>query len=321
MVINLPEKPTTSLAPLPNGPSCEFKIQTNETSVDSQLVVESDSNISLTASTSASTSTTTITTSLAELEVVETGLQRWNNIVLWIWERTAVLENYIRYIIDMLVVRLCHFMRPIFKYKDVPLSDESQQQLENVPRKSLVLDLDETLIHSCYIDPDTNESVGCAFVPDTAVPDYDLLISIIKDKSPIQFRVFKRPYVDVFLDFVSKWYDLVIYTASMQEYASIVVDRLDNGRGILQRRFYRQHCMAPSQFLAKNLLLINKDLANVCIIDNSPTSYRNFPDNAIPIKSYIYDLKDEELLNLLPFLDALRFTKDVRSVLSRRTNN
>lgn len=293
--------------------------------MENEIVTETESNASFTVSSASTSSTTstnsTITTSLIELDVVEGGLQRWNSLVLWFITRAEILDQYIRYIIDLLTERLCCFMKPIFKYKHVATSEESKRQLENVQRKSLVLDLDETLIHSCYVDADTNEHIGCAFVPETAVPDYTLLIPVLKDKGPILFRVFKRPHVDLFLDVVSQWYDLVIYTASMEEYASIVVDRLDNGRGILRRRFYRQHCMAPPQFLSKNLLLIDKDLANVFIIDNSPTSYRSFPDNAIPIKSYIYDLKDEELLNLLPFLDALRFTKDVRSVLSRRTNN
>jgi len=41
------------------------------------------------------------------------------------------------------------------------------------------------------------------------------------------------------------------------------------------------------------------------------------PDNAIPIKSWFSDPMDTALLNLLPVLDALRFTQDVRSVLSR----
>ncbi|CAD1474561.1 unnamed protein product, partial [Heterotrigona itama] len=40
-------------------------------------------------------------------------------------------------------------------------------------------------------------------------------------------------------------------------------------------------------------------------------------DNAIPIKSWFSDAGDTALLSLLPVLDALRFTQDVRSVLSR----
>lgn len=40
-------------------------------------------------------------------------------------------------------------------------------------------------------------------------------------------------------------------------------------------------------------------------------------DNAIPIKSWFSDPADTALLNLLPFLDSLRFCSDVRSVLGR----
>lgn len=40
-------------------------------------------------------------------------------------------------------------------------------------------------------------------------------------------------------------------------------------------------------------------------------------DNAVPIKSWFSDPLDTSLLSLLPVLDALRFTADVRSVLSR----
>ena len=39
---------------------------------------------------------------------------------------------------------------------------------------------------------------------------------------------------------VSAWYTLVIFTASMQEYADPVIDWLDAGRGILGRRFFRE---------------------------------------------------------------------------------
>lgn len=55
----------------------------------------------------------------------------------------------------------------------------------------------------------------------------------------------------------------------------------------------------------------------IFIIDNSPGAYRCFPNNAIPIKSWFCDPMDIALLSLLPLLDALRFTNDVRSVLSR----
>ncbi|XP_068144100.1 CTD nuclear envelope phosphatase 1 [Drosophila tropicalis] len=233
---------------------------------------------------------------------------------------TFELGSYIKRFFAYLAFKINVFFQPgwYFTYDEVSLSPETEQTLANISRKTLVLDLDETLIHSCYNDPDTNDSVGCSQVPDQAVPDFIITVDI-EEISSITFQVYKRPHVDEFLDFVSKWYDLVIYTASLEEYASEVVDRLDAGRGILPRRFYRQHCRSSTTFLCKDLNLVNEDLCSTIIIDNSPNAYRDFPENAIPIKAFIYDPNDKELVKLLPFLDALRFTKDVRTILGRRS--
>jgi TFIIF-interacting CTD phosphatase-like protein len=48
---------------------------------------------------------------------------------------------------------------------------------------------------------------------------------------------------------------------------------------------------------------------------------RNFgqPANGIPIEGWTDDPSDEALLDLLPVLDSLRFTKDVRHILSLRS--
>ena len=124
----------------------------------------------------------------------------------------------------------------------------------------------------------------------------------------------------------------------MEIYGTAVADKLDNGKGLLKRRYYRQHCTLDFGSYTKDLSAICSDLASVFILDNSPGAYRSypgkemksyvffelnfsltfpFPDNAIPIKSWFNDPTDTALLNLLPVLDALRFVSDVRSVLSR----
>jgi len=60
------------------------------------------------------------------------------------------------------------------------------------------------------------------------------------DRHPVRFYVYKRPHVDYFLNVVSQWYELVVFTASMEIYGAAVADKLDNNRRILNRRFYRQ---------------------------------------------------------------------------------
>lgn len=210
-----------------------------------------------------------------------------------------------------LVKKQCRVIRQhqTVKYRNLPLSPLSKHRLSLVKRKVLVLDLDETLIHS-YHDGMVRQTV----IPGTP-PNFVLKVTI--DRHPVRFYVHKRPHVDYFLDVVSKWYDLVVFTASMEIYGTAVADRLDSGRGTLRRRFYRQHCTLEYGSYTKDLSAVSQDLSSIFILDNSPSAYKLFPDNAIPIKSWFTDPHDTALLNLLPVLDALRFTSDVRTILSR----
>jgi len=192
---------------------------------------------------------------------------------------------------------------------NMPSSQISRHRLKLVKRKVLVLDLDETLIHSHH------DGVLRQTVKPGTPPDFILKVTI--DRHPVRFFVHKRPHVDFFLNIVSKWYELVVFTASMEIYGTAVADKLDTKEGILRRRYYRQHCTLEFGSYTKDLSAICSDLSSVFILDNSPGAYRAYPDNAIPIKSWFNDPSDTALLNLLPVLDALRFVTDVRSVLSR----
>lgn len=195
------------------------------------------------------------------------------------------------------------------KYEQIPLSPLSKHRLSLVKRKVLVLDLDETLIHSHH------DGVQRQTVKPGTPPDFILKVTI--ERHPVRFFVHKRPHVDYFLDVISQWYELVVFTASMEIYGAGVADKLDNGRKILHTRYYRQHCTLDLGSYTKDLSNISHDLSSIFILDNSPGAYRSYPANAMPIKSWFTDAKDTALLNLLPVLDALRFTQDVRSVLSR----
>lgn len=63
-----------------------------------------------------------------------------------------------------------------------------------VRRKILVLDLDETLIHSHH------DGVVRQTVKPGTPPDFVLKVTI--DRHPVRFFVHKRPHVDFFLDVV-----------------------------------------------------------------------------------------------------------------------
>ncbi|CAF0888915.1 unnamed protein product [Rotaria sordida] len=194
------------------------------------------------------------------------------------------------------------------KYYNCPLQPLSLHRLHFLPKKILVLDLDETLIHSHH-----DGLSRVVTVKPTGPPDFIVRVEI--ERHPVRFFVYKRPHVDYFLETVSQWYDLVVFTASMEIYGAAVTERLDNNRNILSRRYFRQHCTLEFGAYSKDLAVVNNDLSRIFILDNSPIAYRSYPLNAIPIKSWFFDPTDTCLLALLPFLDALRFCRDVRSVL------
>jgi len=169
-------------------------------------------------------------------------------------------------------------------------------------KKVLVLDLDETLIHST--------SRGSR--------NHDYMIEVLVDKHICLYYVYKRPYVDNFLKKVSEWYKVVVFTASLKEYADPVIDYLDPEKKIFAKRYFRESCQYRNGIYMKDLQIIEKDLSKICLVDNSSFSYEINKENGIPIETWINEPKDRELLNLLPFLDALRFVEDVRSILSLR---
>ena len=178
--------------------------------------------------------------------------------------------------------------------------------------KTLVLDLDETLIHSTsrpYAATRRTRQLKARAV------------EVVLDGRSTVYTVYKRPWVDFFLRKVSAWYTVVIFTASLPEYADPVIDWLDGGDGaggMVGGRLFRSDCVYANGSYLKDLSVVDPDLARVCLVDNSPTSYSINQANGIPIEGWINDPNDECLLDLLPMLDSLRFTNDVRRVLGLR---
>ncbi|SCW04477.1 LAFE_0H14400g1_1 [Lachancea fermentati] len=194
--------------------------------------------------------------------------------------------------------------RFLFPKKLIP-----QSVLNREKRKTLVLDLDETLIHSMSRGTSSSNS------------SQGHMVEVKFSTSGIStlYYVHKRPYCDLFLSKVNKWYDLVIFTASIKEYADPVIDWLESSfPGKFRQRLYRQDCILREGvgYIKDLSQLPGSSLNEVFIIDNSPVSYAMHVDNAIQVEGWISDPTDTDLLNLIPLLEGLRFTTDIRNVLS-----
>ena len=145
-----------------------------------------------------------------------------------------------------------------------------------VPQKTLVLDLDETLIHS--LAKGGRMSSGHMVEVKLSTPMATALTpggppTLLGPQHPILYYVHKRPSCDEFLRKVCKWFKLVVFTASVQEYADPVIDWLEQERKFFQARYYRQHCTFRNGAYIKDLSAVEPDLSKVMILDNSPMSY------------------------------------------------
>lgn len=175
--------------------------------------------------------------------------------------------------------------------------------LQNKPRKkkTLILDLDETLIHTL-----SRTTAGGHMVEVKLNPIATL------------YNVLKRPYCDLFLETVGQWYNLVIFTASVKEYADPMIDWLEKDRAYFSQRFYRNHCtlaLEGSREYIKDISKADADLGSVILIDNSQISFKGNENNGILIESWVNDQLDSCLLDLIPLLAGLRYVTDVRSIL------
>ena len=127
--------------------------------------------------------------------------------------------------------------------------------------------------------------------------------------------VTKRPNVDQFLIEMAKHYEIVVYTASLNKYADVLLDLLDPHRTI-RTRLFRESCVYYEGNYVKDMSLINRDLSQAIIIDNSPASYLFHPENAIDCSSFIDDMSDRELDQIGRFLVGIKDVDDVRGMVN-----
>ena len=171
-------------------------------------------------------------------------------------------------------------------------------------KKTLVLDLDETLVHS----------IGEGAV-DSSSPS-DFTIQVEQQNSSHDVHVMVRPHVEEFLERMSKRYELVIFTASISKYANPLLNVIDK-TGNIPFRLFREHCTLINTAFIKDLSLLGRELKDIVILDNNPTAYALNHYNGFPIKSWFDDKKDNELIKISPILEFLSYVPDVRDYIKK----
>ncbi len=115
---------------------------------------------------------------------------------------------------------------------------------------------------------------------------------------------------------MSKYFEIVIFTASAQDYADRIIDKLDPDNTLIHHRLYRQHLTYEDKTkYYKDLSKIGRDLNKILIIDNNKKNFKLQVENGIKITTWKGDPFDICLLDLINKLINIADSdiKDVRN--------
>jgi len=175
----------------------------------------------------------------------------------------------------------------------------------NDPPITLVLDLDETLVH-CTVD---------------AITDADICFPVFFGGMEYNVHVRLRPHLAGFLQRISQHFEVIVFTASQKVYANELLNRIDPQGQYIRHRMYRESCLPVEGNYLKDLNVLTgptRSLEQMVLVDNSPHAFGYQIDNGIPIESWFDDRNDTELLKLEAFLLTLVGSKDVRPLLREK---
>ena len=152
--------------------------------------------------------------------------------------------------------------------------NQDDEKVESVPyikspmskKFCLVLDIDETISHTLKLN----------------YGGYFLL----------------RPGAKLFLEEVSKYYEIIIFTSSPKKYADKILDKIDVNNNIFSYRLYKNHVLYENGKTIKNLNLIGRDLTKTIFIDNLRSNAKYNLDNLCPITTWKGDIFDTRLIKL-----------------------
>ena len=200
-------------------------------------------------------------------------------------------------------------------------------------KKILLIDLDETLIHSDfnleYLNDKKVKYDTIIKFKDTEsdfeenYEDYydmrrkKLKHELFNEEKEYKVGVFIRKGAKEFLTEVSKYFVVGIFTASVKAYADAVIDYLDPNKNLIQFRLYRNNCInVNDKIFVKDLRIIKGiDIKDIILLDNSTYSFSAQINNGILVNSFFNDKNDIELYNVLGYLlNFLVKAEDVRVV-------
>lgn len=185
----------------------------------------------------------------------------------------------------------------------------------------LILDLDETLIHTEILEPDT---------------PWDFYFEIFEDmggwskKKLYQYWTYKRPHLQYFLDYAFDNFEVAVFTAADEDYATEILSNIGIDIDKLSFFYTSKDCSSKyntrtmDRYIIKRLKKIvplGYDLDRVLIVDDKPETADENYGNLISITPFHFNKNDDELLKLVSYLDTIKDEPNLRKIEKRGWRN
>lgn len=189
------------------------------------------------------------------------------------------------------------------------------QDAEDEGKFCLVLDMDETLLHCSFVEKAEEkyrQTAGENRQTDTSTkPDFHFEVSCFN----VEVRC--RPNLQHFLKECAKVFEMVIFTASLEEYANKAMDLIDPSNTCKYRLYRPATVTFRGVDYVKDLANLGRDLRRTVLIDNNHLAMLASPDNSIAINDFYGDASDHELDGALKLLMRMKDMDDVRPFLRK----
>ena len=149
---------------------------------------------------------------------------------------------------------------------------------------TLVLDIDNTLLFAEVIDKEKETANGTE-------QEQELSVKI-------------RPYALELLEQLHLIFEIVLFTAGCDQYATEIKKLLDPEQKYISRALGNSSCFLTKEgYYVKDLrIFADRKIDNIIIVDDLATSFALQPDNGVTVIPYTGETEDDELKLLIDYL-------------------
>ena len=223
---------------------------------------------------------------------------------------TGIIIQNIRVLLKNYNTPRVEYLTSLFK----KINDKSYEDINNFFRQYIIRveNMNGTILASILLRDNAEfKSVPPPYLHTHNQKPYSLILEL--DETLVYFKINPknqnegvlkvRPGVLEFLEEVNKFYELIIFTCSTQDYANLLIEAIEENKIYFEHRLYRQHTVIIGNDFVKDLSRVGRPLDKIIIVDNMPQNFRLQKENGINIKPFWgEDIYDTALINLTQIL-------------------